>query len=388
MARLFTLLLLASSITIPSLAQEPPPDPPLRAEPAPGATTTLTFTTRSDLSSQHEIATRTGRPLPPADMEKVDYNLADESFEVYAPAAYTGDKPFGLLVFVNPHPSGRLPRQYQAAIDKHRLIFVSPNKVGNDRVFRNRMGLAIDAVTNMKTRYRIDPERVYVSGISGGGRISSMLGFCYPDVFRGGVYIIGCNSYRTVQSTEQKIPETGKFGYFFPSFKQPAAPLFKLARTQSRHVLITGDFDGNREQTWLYYQGFVRDKFEHVTYYQVPGMGHQAPDADWFDAALDFLDQPLTAPAATTAGQRPADARAPTPRPTPPARTAAAPATTAPPADRQAVAARLLTAAKLYVDNRDYDHASDKLKWIVTNYPETPAADDARKLLKEIESPH
>ena len=119
-------------------------------------------------------------------MEKVDYTLAEESFEVYVPAAYTGDKPYGLLVFVNPHPSGRLPRQYQAAIDKHRLIFVSPNKVGNDRVFRNRMGLAIDAATNLKARYKVDPERVYVAGISGGGRISSMLGMCYPDVFRGG----------------------------------------------------------------------------------------------------------------------------------------------------------------------------------------------------------
>jgi dienelactone hydrolase len=382
MARLVTLLLLASSIAISSLAQDPPLDPPVREERGgPGVTTTLTFTTRSDLSSQHEIATRTGRPLPPADLEKVDYNLAEESFEVYVPAAYTGDKPYGLLVFVNPHPSGRLPRQYQGAIDKHRLIFVSPNKIGNDRVFRNRMGLAIDAVTNMKARYKIDPERVYVSGISGGGRISSMLGMCYPDVFRGGVYIIGCNSYRTVQSTEQKIPETGKFGYFFPSFKQPAAQLFQLARTRSRHVLITGDYDGNREQTWLYYQGYVRDKFEHITYYQVPGMGHHAPDGAWFEAALTFLDEPpaptvpptVAKPSSTAAGQRPADAR-------PPAQ--AAPATQA--TDRQGVAASLLQRAKLYVDNRVYDQAREKLKWITDKYPETPAAAEARKILKEL----
>jgi hypothetical protein len=40
-----------------------------------------------------------------------DYNLPDESFELYVPPDYTGDKPFGLLVFVNPHPGGRPPAQ-------------------------------------------------------------------------------------------------------------------------------------------------------------------------------------------------------------------------------------------------------------------------------------
>jgi hypothetical protein len=379
-SRTLFLTLLLTLITLPTSAQDPPPDPPVRGDRGGAAvTTTLNFATRSDLSSQREIAIRVGRPLAPADMEKVDYNIAEESFEVYVPPAYTGDKPFGLLVFVNPHPSGRPPRQYLGPIEKHRLIYVSPNKIGNDRIFRNRMGLAIDAVVNMKARYKIDPERVYVSGISGGGRISSMLGFCYPDVFSGGIYIIGCNSYRTVQSTEQKVPETGKFGYFFPSFKPPAPPLFKLARTHSRHVLITADFDGNREQTWLYYQGFVADKFEHVTYYQVPGLGHQAPDGDWFDAALDFLDQPLTTPvapptAAAAAAQRPA-----APRPAPPAATPASQ-----PTDREAVAASLLTRAKLYVDNHASEQAREKLKWIVTTYPETKAAGEARNILKTL----
>jgi hypothetical protein len=212
-----------------------------------------------------------------------------------------------------------------------------------------------------------------------------MLGFCYPDVFRGGVYIIGCNSYKLVQSTEQKVPETGKFGYFTPSFKIPAPPLLNLARTRSRHVLITGDEDGNREQTWLYYQGFVNDKFEHITYYQVPGIGHRAPDGDWYDEALTFLDQiPAPKTPAAAAGRRPADARQskpPTPAPAP-----ATSAPTTPASDRAAIAASLLTRAKLYVDNKVYDQARERLKWITTQYPETPAAAEARTLLKQVEA--
>ena len=35
-----------------------------------------------------------------------DYKLEDESFEVYVPESYTGERPFGLVVFVSPGGDG------------------------------------------------------------------------------------------------------------------------------------------------------------------------------------------------------------------------------------------------------------------------------------------
>ena len=52
-----------------------------------------------------------------------------------------------------------------------------------------RMGVAIDAALNIQKRYRIDPKRVYAAGVSGGGRVASMLGVSYADVKRGGVHL-------------------------------------------------------------------------------------------------------------------------------------------------------------------------------------------------------
>src|SRR5580765_6063739 len=72
---------------------------------------TLTFSTRSDLSRNIEICKRFGWDLAAEAAAKVDYNLPDESFEVYIPADYTGEKPFGLFVFCSPSPSGR-PMQH------------------------------------------------------------------------------------------------------------------------------------------------------------------------------------------------------------------------------------------------------------------------------------
>jgi hypothetical protein len=353
-------------------------------------TTTLTFTEGSPLSTNAEICNRMRWPLQEKSEAQVNYKVSEESFEVYVPAGYTGEKAYGLLVFVNPHPSGRPPGQYLEALDKHRLIYVGANRTGNDRFVRQRMALALDGAANMKRRYNIDPERVYVSGISGGGRIASMLGVGFPDVFKGGVYIIGCNFYKTLKSTEHKVPGTDKLGFYTRSYDPPPAEFFRAARERSGHVLITGDSDENREQTWLNYQGFVRDRFEHVTYYQVPGMGHQPPPADWFDEALAFLDRreevaapQVAAAAAPKAVVKPAAVAAGGAAGGGAAAGGAAGASQG--TDRAAVAAGLLTRAKLYVDNKVYEQARERLGWIVKNYPETPAAGEARRMLKEIE---
>jgi hypothetical protein len=327
---------------------------------------TLTFSNRSDQSTNAYVATRMGWPLAAEEAAKVDYKLPEESFEVYVPADYTGEKPFGLLVFSNPHPSGRPPQNYVPLLDKYHLIYVGANKAGNDRFVRLRMGMAIDAAANMRARYKIDPDRVYVSGISGGGRVASLLGVGFADIFRGGFYIIGCDFYHEEKSVEQN-------GFFKRSYNVPPARIYNLARKQSKHVFLTGDNDGNREQTQLYYNGFKRDGFEHITYLQVPGMGHQAPNAEWFEKGLTALDEPIAAPTVAKPAAVPPKA-APRPAATAPAN----------PADPQTIAQQILVTAKLYVDNKQYERGREKLGWIVTHYPDTPAGKEAKKLLAEL----
>jgi hypothetical protein len=331
---------------------------------------TLTFTDRSDQATNAFMATRMGWTISAEEAKKLDYNLPDESFEVYVPPDYTDEKPFGLLVFIMPSGRGGLPENYRALLDKYHLIYVGPNKAGNDRVVGPRMALAIDAAANMRARYKIDPDRVYVSGISGGGRVASMLGVGFPDVFRGGFYIIGCNFYHDEKAAE---PDH----YFKRSYKVPPANIFKMARKQSKHVFLTGDNDGNREQTEIYYKAFKRDGFEHITYLQVPGMGHQSPDAGWFEKGLVALDETIAAPAAAKAAA--VVALKPATRP-------AAAATTQPtePTDPKTIAQRLLVTAKLYVDNKQYERGREKLAWIVQHYPDTPAAAEAKKLLSSL----
>jgi len=329
----------------------------------------VTFTERSPLSTNKEICARMGWPLLEEEAAKGDYSLPQESFEVYVPPTYTGEKPFGLLVFVNPGGHGSLKGYerlgWKEIVDKHELIWVGPNKIGNDRLVRPRMGITIDAAINAQKRFKIDPTRVYVGGVSGGGRVASMLGVGFPDVFRGGFYIIGCNFYRQEQSIEQN-------GVFKRSYFVPPTKYYVAAKKQNKHVFLTGDTDGNREQTHIYYKGFVRDGFEHCTYLQVPGMGHSPPPKEWFAKGVAALDAPLADPATRPAAKPAAVAGTPKAPATQAART--------PEQDAQ----KLLAHAKLFIDAKQYPLAREKLRYVVAQYPGTAGANEAGKLLEEL----
>src|SRR5688500_18279321 len=96
--------------------------------------------------------------------DEQDYDLANETFEVYVPATYTGDEPYGLFVFVHPGDDGKPLQHWVEVLDKHKLIWIGANRSGNKRAGWVRLGLALDAAKHMTSAYRIDPDRVYVSG--------------------------------------------------------------------------------------------------------------------------------------------------------------------------------------------------------------------------------
>jgi poly(3-hydroxybutyrate) depolymerase len=217
------------------------------------------------------------------------YTLAKERFQVIVPETYTNDLTWGLLVWISPGHEPNIPNDWPDIFAKHKLLFVSPLNAGNDRHPGNqqagaveRFRLALDASYNMRLRYRISPKRIYVSGFSGGGRVASMLGVAFSDVFTGTIPICGVNFYMTLPAGGD---QEWKADY------KTQTPYLTKAKTTGRFVLIIGDNDINRVQTSASYQsGFKQYGFAYVEYVQVPGMGHAIPSGQYLDRALDFLD--------------------------------------------------------------------------------------------------
>ncbi|HLY11385.1 MAG TPA: PHB depolymerase family esterase [Planctomycetota bacterium] len=210
------------------------------------------------------------------------YNVAQEKFRMVIPKPYTHGDKWGLFVYVNPGDGAGLPDGYEAILEKHRLIAVAAYKTGNERNVVERFRLALDAQFNMVRRFNIDPARVYVSGFSGGGRIASMLGVAYADLFPGAIPFCGVNFYTSIPSEPGKV---------WPPNYSPASDTLRTAKSTARYVLVTGEKDMNLKNTQAVYDhGFKKEGFKHALLMEVPGMGHSPPPAESFDKGLDFLD--------------------------------------------------------------------------------------------------
>jgi len=215
-------------------------------------------------------------------LDSWDYDLATESFSLYVPTDYTPDgEPYGVIVWISPFASGSIPDGFKAVLDEHHLIWIAPNNAGNDRHLFPRSALTLDAAENVRRAYHVDPDRIFVSGLSGGGRVAAMLAVDYPDVFAGGFPIIGVTTYLG-------IPLESNPGLLVTRFPEPSPDLLGRARRQP-FVIMTGSGDFNREECRLTADAYEREGFEHLHFIDIDGMGHEMPSPENFARGLDLL---------------------------------------------------------------------------------------------------
>jgi len=252
---------------------------------------TAVFEEYSPLSGCRTLSERMRISISPGAYEDHRYDIKQESFEVYAPDSYDPNTPFGLMVWISPSSSGAIDHYpgLKALMEKYKLVWVGANNSGNEHFYESRrVPLALDGSYNMQKLYTIDPDRVYVAGLSGGGRVASITAFHHSDVYAGGIFIIGANYW-----LQMAVP--GKENtYWKPNFPRPRQENLVRAKKFGRYVLLTGDHDGNRVQMHTYYEEGYSKWLDHVLYIQVPEMGHEMPPAEEVEKAIKFLDEPLS----------------------------------------------------------------------------------------------
>ena len=237
------------------------------------------FKEASPQSATAELKRRFRATKPPP-----AYDIAKEKFRVGVPATYKHDgTAWGLLVWVDSGPQPSMPNGWAAVLTEKRLIYVGAYESSNQRDLFDRCRLAVDGAHNVKKLFHIDPDRVYVSGMSGGGRVASMLGVAYADVFSGMCPMMGVNFYKSLP--------TGEPNKVWLPLYQPDPRILASAKTRNRYVLLTGETDFNRDNTErIFKNGFQAEGFRHVSYIEVPGIGDQRPPADWLAKAIKYLD--------------------------------------------------------------------------------------------------
>jgi predicted esterase len=205
-------------------------------------------------------------------------DLTQERFSLYVPEGKPPPRGYGLFVFVSPGAEAPRPRRWRPPLDRHHLIFVSAARSGNDaNMLERRVPLALLAVENVRAKYPIDPDRIYVGGLSGGARASQIIAMAYPDVFRGVLLNAGSE------------PIGGERGMYLP----PADLFQRFQRT--RIVFVTGSEDtGNLEDDQISQASLKEWCVFDVDVQIAPRLGHEALDPAALDRALDSLDQRRT----------------------------------------------------------------------------------------------
>ncbi len=206
-----------------------------------------------------------------------------ELYRVRLPKDYNPDFPAGVLVWISPSPDGRIPTIFGPILDKLGFIAIGIDNNGNKRAITDRLANHLDSIESLAAHYRIDRSRIYLTGMSGGGRCSAILLLAFPDLFAGAVPIAGLDTYHNAP--------TGDPGKYWPArLGKPAGRWMKILKNR-RIASITGSADANQPEMTVRTELLKRDGID-ARIDIIEGIAHAMPTDEQFADALDWVDQP------------------------------------------------------------------------------------------------
>lgn len=189
------------------------------------------------------------------------------SLEIQIPENYNPDKPPGLMVYISPQNQVNIPRGWLDLMETENLIWVAARESGNKTFTSKRILLSLAGLQYIQDNYVINKNRIYVSGLSGGGRVASMVATQYPQFFKGAIYNCGVNFWNKVNEEQLNHIRNNRF------------------------VFLTGTDDFNLNDTKQVYSKYKKAEVENIKLMIIPKMGHTNPKKNRFAKAIDYLDQ-------------------------------------------------------------------------------------------------
>jgi predicted esterase len=246
-----------------------------------GSSLILALRERAPLSSLDEVQRRVGWSAADVVERDEDYDVAREEFDLYVPPSNGDEGARGLLVWIGATANASVPAGYRDVLSRQGVMWAAARNSGNDRKAPVRMNLALDVAFEVGRRYKLDPRRTWVGGMSGGARSASKVALLYPEVFAGGLFTCAADYPRDVPSAA-----TGKS---WRSGMPRPSPVHLVLAKAGRFLLLTGDGDPNRDEVTAVYRAYIADGFPNVQLVVSPNIGHELPSATVFQEVLSWL---------------------------------------------------------------------------------------------------
>lgn len=207
------------------------------------------------------------------------YESTEQRYDVFVPEPDTpanAERGFPLVVFIS---AGNNPAGWGAweqVCRRHGIVFAAPRDAGNSTPMPRRVRIVLDVLDDVRRKYRIDADRTYLAGFSGGARVASAIAFALPEYFGGVIAACGGSDLRDEVWLRQRVAD--RLGV----------------------ALITGEQDFNRGETERFRGPILSAMGVQSKVWVIAGMGHALPDSAIFAEVYEWLERQVAARRALT----------------------------------------------------------------------------------------
>jgi pimeloyl-ACP methyl ester carboxylesterase len=274
------------------------------------------------------------------------YNSTQQRYELFVPPKVKDRKhghPVVLFISAGDAPAGW--SQLEAVCRQQGILFASPYDSGNNTPMPRRVRIVLDVLDDIRRLHPVDPDRTYVAGFSGGGRVACAMAFALPELFGGVMPICAGGELREEPWLRHRAIERLSMGF------------------------VTGTNDFNLGEVSRFCGPMFGDIGIQTKVTVVPNLGHGIPDGKALAPVLDWLDKGV-ADRRKLAEKYPASRidgdRAPS---------------------REEWAKELLAEGKSRIKDRTTVYSGlMQLQGVMTRWPDLATADEARQILLDYEN--
>ena len=114
------------------------------------------------------------------------YRPEQVTYYLHLPEGVTPDAPRALVLAISPSNAGQdMFPSWEKAARRYGFIFACPNRAGNSVRTDVRGQTVMDVLHDVRERYAVDPQRIFLAGFSGGARMATGVVLKFPGLFAG-----------------------------------------------------------------------------------------------------------------------------------------------------------------------------------------------------------
>jgi pimeloyl-ACP methyl ester carboxylesterase len=180
------------------------------------------------------------------------YDPTQTTYQLFVPHNYRHARSSPLILFLSASASPEELSSWAAVCRKYDVLYASPHEAGDTCPAAKRLRMALDVLDDIRRRLNVDTDRVYIGGLSEGGRTACEVAYAFPE-FIGGLVAVGGAS-----------PLRGE-----PWMRDRVAERLSVA-------LVTGQLDFAKAEMETYRFPILRD-LEVRSKLWMPNVGHTMP---------------------------------------------------------------------------------------------------------------